>query len=108
MAFSDLVASGDRAQLAAFGVPVTYTPAGGNPPAVPVTGIFDAQFVLAQGGAHAGVEATAPAVFLLLADLPTDPEVDDPTITIGGVVYSVVGRHPDGMGGIVLELRTVT
>lgn len=108
MAFSDQVSQTDRATLAAFGVPVTYTPAGGNPPAVPVTGIFDALFVLVKGSAQAGAEATAPAVFLLLADLPTDPEVDDPTITIGSVTYDVVGRHPDGMGGIVLELRTVT
>lgn len=107
MSFDDLVARADRAALAALAKPgnVTYTPAAGGPAAVTVTGIFDTLYMLVKGSAHAGVEALGPAVFLLLADLPTDPEVDDPTITIGAVTYDVVGRHPDDMGGIVLELR---
>lgn len=105
-AFADLVADVDRAALAALGgEPVLYRPAGGDP--APIVGIFDAQFVLAQGDAEAGVEAAAPAVFFRLSDLPTDPELDDPTLTIGGRDYRVIQRKPDGFGGIVLVLRQV-
>ena|SRR6185503_1017921 len=111
MAFSDLVAAADRVAMADLGgESVTYTPTVGSPPpaAVPVTGIFDSKYVLAEGDAHAGVEALGPAVFFRLSDLPTDPEVDDPTLTIRGNVYRVVERRPDDMGGIVLALRLVT
>lgn len=102
MSFDDLVAATAREALRVFGEPVTYTPEVG--PAVPVTGIFSAQYVLAKGSAEAGVESTVPAVFVLLADLPTDPEEDEPTLTIGGVTYRVRERQPDGAGGIVLGL----
>lgn len=106
MAFADLVAQVDRAALSTLGgEPVTYAPEVGS--AVEVTGIFDAQYVLAKGGAEAGVEALGPAVFLRLEDLPVDPEEDEPTLTIGGVDYRVTERRPDGMGGIVLALRLV-
>lgn len=107
MAYADLVAAADRAAMAALGgVIVTYAPQSG--PAVPVTGIFDSVFVLAKGSAMAGVGAGAPAVFFRLSDLPVDPEVDEPTLTIGGVAYHVIERMPDDMGGIVLALRRVT
>lgn len=115
MAFVDLVARVDRAALAVFGepVPVVYAPEVGAPTSTtpsgdPLTGIFDEQYVLAKGTAEAGVEALGPAVFLRLADLPTDPEDDEPTLTIRAVDYRVTERRPDGMGGIVLALRRVT
>lgn len=47
-------------------------------------------------------------MFLRLSDLPTDPQVDDPQLTIKGIVYRVVERIPDDMGGIVLTLRVVS
>lgn len=105
MSFDELVASVDRVALAVFGepVPVTYAPLVGVP--VPVDGIFDEQYVLAKGTAEAGVESVGPAVFLRLEDLPTDPETDEPTLTIRGIDYRVVERRPDGLGGIVLALR---
>ena len=107
MAFSDLVAAADRIAMADLGGElVTYAPSVGAP--VQVTGLFDAQFVLAKGTANAGVEASAPAVFFRLSDLPADPEVDDPTLTIGAVNYRVIERMPDGIGGIVLVLRSIT
>ncbi len=107
MAFSDLVALVDRAAQAALGGELlTYTPEAVGP--VEVTGIFDEQYVLAKGTAEAGVETLGPAVFLRLEDLPTDPEDDEPTLTIRGAVYRVTERRPDGMGGIVLALRSVT
>lgn len=106
MSYADLVARADRAtETNLGGESMTYTPAVGAP--VMVTGIFDAPYVLAKGSAEAGVEALSPAVFFRLEDLPVDPEDDDPTITIRGVDYRVVERRPDGMGGIVLQLRKV-
>lgn len=107
MSFADLVAQTDRAVQSALGSEtVTYAPKVGVP--VPVTGMFDEQYVLAKGTAEAAVEARGPAVFFRLSDLPADPEVDDPTLTIRGVAYRVIERRPDGMGGIVLPLRKVT
>jgi hypothetical protein len=46
-------------------------------------------------------------VFLLLADLPTDPDDDEPTVTVNGVDYSVRERKKDGMGGVFLMLREI-
>lgn len=86
---------------------IIYQPASGPP--VPVSGIFDdVPYVLAKGDAEAGVEALGPNVFLKLADLPVDPEEDEPTLIIGGVSYRVVERRSAGLGAIVLGLRRVT
>lgn len=110
MSFDDVIARVDRAAIRVFGesTPVLYLPDEDYAEATPVTGIFDEQYVLAKGTAEAGVEALGPAVFLRLEDLPTDPEDDDPTLTIRDVDYRVIERRPDGMGGIVLALRRVT
>lgn len=106
MAFGDLIAAADRnAQALLGGEPVAYHPQAG--PAVTVTGIFDEPFMLVQGGAEDGVETKVPTVFLRLADLPTDPEVDHPTLTIRGVTYRVWKRQPAGFGSIQLWLRKV-
>lgn len=108
MSFAELVARADRAAYASLGgEPVTYDPAG-TPRAVVVTGLFDLQYSLAKGDGEAGVGVLGPAVFLRLSDLPSDPDLDDPTLTIRGVVYRVIERMPDGIGGIVLTLRRVT
>lgn len=105
-AFAELVAATDRIVLSLLGgAPVVYQPAIGD--AVHVSGVFDALYVLAQGDAEAGVGTLGPAVFLLLADLPIHPELDEPTLTIGGLTYRVFERRPDGLGGIVLALRLV-
>lgn len=107
MGFSDLVEQIDRAaQMHLGAVSVLYQPSIGA--AVPVDGIFDALYVLAKGGAEAGVETTGPAVFFRLGDLPADPEDDDPTLTIDGIDYRVIERRPDSMGGIVMALRKRT
>lgn len=106
-AFVDLVARIDRAaQERLGGVAVIYQPAIGAP--VSITGMFDDPYVSAQGDAHAGVEAVGPSVSLRLEDLPVDPEQDEPTLIIGGIVYRIVERQPDGVGGVVLKLRLVT
>lgn len=106
-AFDVLVAQMDRAVAAALGGErVTYQPAAGD--AVHLLGVFDAQYVLAQGDAEAGVEAVSPAVFLRRSDLPVDPELDEPRVTVRGRDYRVTARKPDGLGGIVLLLRERT
>lgn len=103
MTFSALVAAADRAVQVHLGsVAVTYQPQGEDP--VEVTGMFDERFVLVDQG-DAGVEQTAPAAFLMLEDLPVDPEDDEPLITIGGTEYRVRERQKDGMGGIRLLLH---
>lgn len=105
MAFSDLVEGIDRAaQTLLGGVPVIYQPEVGGP--VTVQGIFDERYTLVQPG-NAGVEQLGPAVFLRLEDLPVHPDDDEPRLTIGGKVYTVRERQPDGPqgGGIVLLLH---
>lgn len=84
---------------------ITYQPASG--PAVSVSVVFGEPYVLVQGGAEAGVETVAPTVFLRLEDLPIDPEIDDPILTISGVAYRVTERRPAGLGSIMLLLRKV-
>lgn len=107
MSFADLVEMVDRGAMSLLGgETIVYAPAVGLP--VPVTGIFDSQFVLAKGDAIAGVEAGRPAVFFRVSDLPTDPMVDTPTLTIKGQAYRVIERDPDDMGGIVLFVRRIT
>jgi len=107
LAFSDRVEEMDRSVLELLGGVTVRFQVPESPP-YEVTGIFDEQFMLAKGGAPASVEALGPAVFVRLADLPDDPEDVEPTLTIGDVDYSVTGRIPDGMGGVVLVLRRVT
>lgn len=104
MSYDELVAQADRVILDKLGgTSVTYAPEVGDP--VEVDGMFDEHYVLADGSSEAGVELTGPGVFLLLADLPTDPEEDEPILTIHGQDYRVISRSPDGFGGIVLGLR---
>lgn len=103
MAFSDLIASADRAARDHLGgVAVVYAPEVGD--AVEVRGIFDARFVIADQG-EAGVEQVAPAVWLELDELPVHPDDDEPTLTIEGRQYRVRERQPDGMGTIRLLLH---
>ncbi len=99
MAFSDLVKRTDRAvQGHLDSVTVSYQPQVG--PAVPVPGMFDKYYRLVDR--QADVETVVPAVVVRLEDLPVDPELDEPLLTIGGVVYKVRERQPDGdVGGSI-------
>ncbi len=104
MAFGDLVSQLDAAQLAAFGIPTIYQPQGGSP--VPVRGVFDAAYVrVDHADALAGVSSSKPGVFYRLRDLPSDPDVDRPAITINGQAYRVNEVKKDGQGGVVLVLH---
>lgn len=86
---------------------ITYQPASGL--AVTVNAVFSDPYVLLPGAGapEAGTEALTPTVFLRLADLPIDPEFDDPIIVAKGVSYRVTERRPAGLGAIVLALRKV-
>lgn len=102
MGFDALLAVADRAALTHLGGPVTYTPGAG--PAVEVAGIFDAAYQLAEAG-QPGVSSSGPAVFLRLADLPTNPVTDTAaTVTVAGQLYTQAEAKPDGKGGVLLRL----
>lgn len=104
MAFSDLVATADRAVQDHLGGTVSYQPEVGD--AVDVSAVFDERYVrVLEDQERAGVEDVGPAVWLLLEDLPVHPDDDEPVITVGGVAYRVRERQIDGMGGIRLFLH---
>lgn len=101
--FAGLLAMVDRPLLGNLGGTVTYSPAVGAP--VDVVGIFDQQYQRIDLGT-AGVSSTGPAVFLTLADLPSNPDTDTAaTVTIAGVTYLFHEVQPDGLGGVVLLLH---
>lgn len=102
MGFSDLLAQADVAATQHLGGAVSYTTGLGA--TVSVQGIFDAAYVLVDAG-QAGVSSCGPAVFLRLADLPSDAIDDEPTITVDAVEYEVREAKPDGQGGVLLLLH---
>ncbi len=102
MAFADLLDVATRTVRDHLGGTVRYQPEVGD--AVNVVGVFDAAYQHVNAG-EAGVESASPAVFLRLADLPADPDDDEPTITVGGVDYRVRECQKDGQGGVVLLLH---
>src|SRR5512133_3481279 len=104
MAFAAHIAAADRAVLQHLGEDglIRYAPSVGD--AVDVKGVFDASYVQVNAG-QAGVVSSGPAVFLMVADLPTNPEEDDPIITVAGVAYRVREPKSDGKGGVVLLLH---
>lgn len=105
MAFADLLARGDRVARGHLGGAVTYSPGVGDP--VVVDGIFDAAYVRVDLG-EPGVSSSGPAVFLTLADLPSDPTTDTAaTVTIAGVTYAIHTVAPDSLGGVLLHLHRV-
>lgn len=116
MNWPGLIAQTDTALVAHLGVVTTYQPTIG--PAITVAGIFDAAYVRVEAG-EAGISSRGPMVFYrlgdsgslvtlagveCLAELPHDPEEDDPTITIDGVTYEVAETRKDRQGGVQLHL----
>ena len=108
MGFAENVGRVDRSARQLLGGEEMLYKAGGIGPGTPVTGIFDAAYVLQSRGDDVGVCATAPAVFLQLADLPSDPQVDTAaTIVRSGITYKVDHPETAGMGSVHLVLRKV-
>jgi hypothetical protein len=108
MGWADLIGRVNRVCVASFKEPTKalYSPSGDDFPAQEIDVIFDNGYLPGQVG-EAGFVDLGPRVFVVLADLPTDPEADDPNITIGAVVYSVVKTERDGQGGAILRLQKV-
>ena len=105
MGFTDLLAVGDQHVRRKLGGAITYTPGVGAP--VEVDGVFDAAHVHVDLG-EPGVSSQGPAVFLTLADLPSDPDLDGAaTVTVAGVTYTPHTVKPDGTGAVVLLLHRV-
>jgi hypothetical protein len=103
MGFSDLLAVADGRVRSILGESVVYTPGDGDPETV--TGVFDAAYQVV-GPDKTQVSSSGPAVFLTLADLPSDPSVDlDATVTIAGTTYRVREPRPDGLGAVLLLLH---
>lgn len=103
MGWPDHLERTDKAAREILGGDVLYAPLVGIP--VTVFGIFEAKHSHSGGPGEIDVAAGwGPAVFLTLADLPTDPEVDSPTITVAGVAYTVREARPDGQGGVLILL----
>ncbi len=99
------MAAVDRVVTGRTGDPVIYTP--GSGPAVEVVGVFDANFVKLDEGT-AGMASQWPVVWLILADLPSDPTEDiQATVTIDGVEYRFHEIQPDGLGSVRLLLSEV-
>jgi Phage Head-Tail Attachment len=104
VAFADLMAVGDRSVRGILGESITYTP--GASAGVVVSGIFSEQYTRVDPGGNPGVSSTGPAVFLTLADLPSDPRTDIAArVTVGGVVYAIHEVQPDGLGAVHLLLH---
>jgi len=99
---STIEAATSAALLPVLGRDILYAPEGQD--ASTVTGIFDASYERINQG-EAGVSTFGPAVFFLLADLPVDPEDDEPTITIDGYDYSIRETAKDGIGGVLIFLH---
>ncbi len=90
---------------APLGGPVTYTSGVGV--AVNVRGVFDALYVKVDAG-NTGVSSSGPAMFLRLADLPSDPSDDVAArVTVAGTEYKIREAEPDGLGGVRLLLQVV-
>lgn len=100
MAFSDLVESLDLAtQTHLGGESITYL-AGDGSGSVTLTGIFDEVAIVTDFG-EAPADQLEPAISVRIDDLPTDPETDDPTITIRSVDYKVRTCQPDTISGLM-------
>lgn len=105
MGWAEQLEAADRVAMQHLGgETVTYKPGAGAP--VPVTGIFDEAYVLADAS-DARVSSSGPAVFLRLADLPSDPEADTGVVevTVGAKTYRRREVKKDGQGGVLLLLH---
>ena len=101
--FAALLERVDAAARRVLGESIVYAPGSGT--AVTVAGIYDALYVKAEAE-HTGASLSGPAVFLTLADLPSDPETDgDCRVTVRGETYETREVQKDGQGGVLLMLR---
>lgn len=74
---------------------------------VPVTGVFDANYVEVDPSTGAPVMSVGPLLGVRTADLPDGKAMKGDRITVDGVVYRVIEARPDSEGGIDLILEAV-
>lgn len=104
MAWTDHLDRADRAAQDILGGDVIYASELFAP--VTVQGIFEERHAQPGSGRdELDVGDWGPSVFLTLADLPMDPETDNPAITVAGTRYTVRKSHKDGHGGVLLLLN---
>lgn len=92
--------------MAAFGAPITFTPAVSQPDAAayPAQGVFaqkPVQIPLDDGTYHSTVQ---PALGIRLGDFAATPEQGD-SFVLNGTTWFVGDIVPDGQGGADLMLR---
>jgi hypothetical protein len=97
----DTIEIADRACLNVLGEATQYSDGG---PAVAPVGIFEQAYIRISAGQN-GVQSSGPAVFYLLEDLPSDPQLVEPTIVIRGTSYKVIEVKKDGQGGVLVHLH---
>ena len=101
--WEDVVGDLHTACRDAYGVPVIFTPAGGDPETI--TGIFEAAREIASiDAAGIPVALHKPVLEARLADFSIAPK-DGDGITVKSVVYAVTDVQPDGHGWVALVLK---
>ena len=93
----------NAAVMAAFGIPVTFTPQDGSG-AQQVTGIIQAPAMGEDRLPGSALGAAVIRLFVQLASITPAPRHGD-VITINGVAYAVADLDVDAQGGAVLKLR---
>jgi len=103
VAWPDLINTLDATCLATFGIPVTFAPQDGSG-AQQITGIIENP-AMAEDYAPGSVQGTSVVrLFVRFANINPPPRHGD-TITINGVVYTVVEVDVDPQGSAMLKLR---
>ena len=93
----------NAAVLAAFGIPVTFTPQDGSG-AQQTTGIIQAPAMGEDSLPGSNLGAAVVRLFVQFTAIAPAPRHGD-AITINGVAYAVVEVDVDTQGGAVLKLR---
>jgi hypothetical protein len=93
----------NAAVLAAFGIPVTFTPQDGSG-SQQITGIIQAPAMGEDGLPGSILGAAVVRLFVQFTNSTPAPRHGD-VVTINGVAYAVVDLDVDTQGGAVLKLR---
>ena len=93
----------NAAVLAAFGIPVTFTPQDGSG-AQQITGIIQAPAMGEDSLPGSLLGAAVVRLFVQFTSIAPTPRHGD-AITINGVAYAVADLDVDTQGGAVLKLR---
>lgn len=104
MTWEQLAGLALNATTVALGVDTVYRPKGGSPASASVRGVLTRPFVGIEAGEGARLEDVQPVIAYVLIDLPVPPVRGD-IVEVGAQRYTVVGKRPDGEGGVLLHLE---